>query len=341
VELPQLLDDLAEELARRGEEMLQRFEKADRAGNHGEANAVLSLILRTPRDQEQVRKLRQRAEREGITGETLRTELIATLRKIRKEADTRSVEEHRAALQRGVASGVAADSRESRLARLDYLQTLSPQLRRRTSDQPFPGPAIDRVLSAFELVKTAYKVLDAAMFEQASGELFRILRETTDAAAIDGIVERHPTADINGGAAGNGDIPGRLGAAHAWGRFWGWDPKEVGALVALVCYVVPLHARYAGWVKDYGLAVWAVLSYGAIIVSWYVLNFVLAAGMDSYGFGLGGGPWVLLAALANLEWLFVASILYRRRCRSASGGEEGQQENPGEPVSQSPTLMPS
>jgi ABC-type transport system involved in cytochrome c biogenesis permease subunit len=113
-----------------------------------------------------------------------------------------------------------------------------------------------------------------------------------------------------------GTFLGGWWAAHAWGRFWGWDPKEVGALVALVCYVVPLHARYVGWVKDYGLAVGAVLCYGAIILSWYVLNFVLTAGFHSYGFGLGGGPWVLLAVLLNVEWLFIASLLYRRRARN-------------------------
>jgi ABC-type transport system involved in cytochrome c biogenesis permease subunit len=118
-----------------------------------------------------------------------------------------------------------------------------------------------------------------------------------------------------------GTFLGGWWAAHAWGRFWGWDPKEVGALVALVCYVVPLHARYVGWVKDYGLAVAAVVCYGAIILSWYVLNFVLAAGMHSYGFGLGGGPVVLLASLLNLEWLLVASLLHRRRLHDVPATE--------------------
>jgi ABC-type transport system involved in cytochrome c biogenesis permease subunit len=110
-----------------------------------------------------------------------------------------------------------------------------------------------------------------------------------------------------------GTFLGGWWAAEAWGRFWGWDPKEVGALLALVCYVIPLHARYLGWVKDFGLAVSAVLCYGAIILSWYVVNFVLAAGLHSYGFGAGGGPWVLLAVLLNLEWVLLASLLYLYR----------------------------
>jgi ABC-type transport system involved in cytochrome c biogenesis permease subunit len=110
-----------------------------------------------------------------------------------------------------------------------------------------------------------------------------------------------------------GTVLGAWWASEAWGRYWGWDPKEVGALIALVCYVIPLHARYAGWIKDFGLAVAAVLCYAAIILSWYVINFVIAAGLHSYGFSGGGGEWVLWAGLVNLEWVLVASLLYQRR----------------------------
>jgi ABC-type transport system involved in cytochrome c biogenesis permease subunit len=110
-----------------------------------------------------------------------------------------------------------------------------------------------------------------------------------------------------------GTFLGGWWAAEAWGRFWGWDPKEVGALFALVCYVIPLHARYIGWVSEFGLAVSAVLCFAAILVSWYVVNFVIAAGLHSYGFGGGGGQWVLWAGLLNLEWVFIASLLYLRK----------------------------
>src|SRR5262249_18897995 len=50
-----------------------------------------------------------------------------------------------------------------------------------------------------------------------------------------------------------GTFLGGFWAAESWGRFWGWDPKEVWALIALLCYIIPLHARYAGWVKEFGL----------------------------------------------------------------------------------------
>jgi ABC-type transport system involved in cytochrome c biogenesis permease subunit len=110
-----------------------------------------------------------------------------------------------------------------------------------------------------------------------------------------------------------GTFLGGWWAADAWGRFWGWDPKEVGALVALVCYVIPLHARYIGWVREFGLAVSAVLCFGSILISWYVINFVLAAGLHSYGFGGGGGPWVLWAVMLNVAYVLATALVYHRK----------------------------
>jgi ABC-type transport system involved in cytochrome c biogenesis permease subunit len=110
-----------------------------------------------------------------------------------------------------------------------------------------------------------------------------------------------------------GTFLGGWWAAESWGRFWGWDPKEVWALIALVCYVIPLHMRFIGWVKDFGLAVAAVLCFAAIVMSWYGVNFVLGAGLHSYGFADGGPWWVFLAGLINIEWVLLACWLYAKR----------------------------
>jgi len=112
-----------------------------------------------------------------------------------------------------------------------------------------------------------------------------------------------------------GTFLGGWWAAYSWGRFWGWDPKETGALIALVCYVIPLHMRFIGWVKDFGLAVAAVLCYAAIVMSWYGVNFVLGAGLHSYGFGGGGPWWVFWAGLINIEYVLVCSLLYLNKTR--------------------------
>lgn len=107
-----------------------------------------------------------------------------------------------------------------------------------------------------------------------------------------------------------GTVLGAWWASEAWGRYWGWDPKETAAVIALLGYVIPLHARYAGWIREFGLAVSAVLCYAGILLSWYVINFVIASGLHSYGFSGGGGWWVLWAGLLNLEWLLIASAVY-------------------------------
>ncbi len=108
-----------------------------------------------------------------------------------------------------------------------------------------------------------------------------------------------------------GTFLGGFWAAESWGRFWGWDPKEVWALIALLCYVIPLHARYAGWVKEFGLSVCAVVCFASVVMAWYGVNFVLGAGLHSYGFGGGNDAWVYLAGLANLSVVTHAVLRYR------------------------------
>lgn len=110
-----------------------------------------------------------------------------------------------------------------------------------------------------------------------------------------------------------GTFLGGWWAAESWGRFWGWDPKETFALIALIVYVIPLHMRYMGWVKDFGLAVASVLCYASIFMSWYGVNFILPAGLHSYGFGGGGTMWAFWAGALNLEFLFVVWLVHVSR----------------------------
>jgi ABC-type transport system involved in cytochrome c biogenesis permease subunit len=108
-----------------------------------------------------------------------------------------------------------------------------------------------------------------------------------------------------------GTFLGGFWAAESWGRFWGWDPKEVWALIALLCYLIPLHARLVGWVRDFGLAVCAVVCFASVVMAWYGVNFVLGAGLHSYGFGGGRDAWVYFAGLANLALVAHAALRYR------------------------------
>jgi len=105
-----------------------------------------------------------------------------------------------------------------------------------------------------------------------------------------------------------GTILGALWADVSWGRFWGWDPKEVWALVSLLVYLAVLHGRYAGWFGNFGLAVGAVLGATSILMAWYGVNFVLGSGKHSYGEGTGGVVWVLAAVALNWTFVLVAAV---------------------------------
>ena len=101
-----------------------------------------------------------------------------------------------------------------------------------------------------------------------------------------------------------GIILGGIWAHFSWGRFWGWDPKETWALIALMCYVIPLHGRLVGWLKDFGMAITSAIAFNAVLMAWYGVNFVLGTGLHSYGFGTGGSQ-LYIAAFVSLDLLFV------------------------------------
>ncbi len=110
---------------------------------------------------------------------------------------------------------------------------------------------------------------------------------------------------------GIGTILGGVWANYSWGRFWDWDPKETWALIAFLCYIFLLHGRVAGYWGAFGLAVGSVVGFLAVVMAWYGVNFVLGAGLHSYGFGTGGFPVVL--GLVTLELAFTATAIVRHR----------------------------
>jgi cytochrome c-type biogenesis protein CcsB len=108
-----------------------------------------------------------------------------------------------------------------------------------------------------------------------------------------------------------GTILGGVWANYSWGRFWGWDPKETWALIALLCYLTTLHGRLAGWWTEFGLVVASVVCFLAVLMAWYGVNFVLGKGLHSYGFGIGGETYVAIGVVLDL--LFVAFAIWRYR----------------------------
>ena len=80
-----------------------------------------------------------------------------------------------------------------------------------------------------------------------------------------------------------GTVLGGIWADQSWGRFWGWDPKENGAVLIVLWNSLILHARWAGLVKDRGTAVLAVFGNAMTAWSWFGTN-QLGIGLHAYGF---------------------------------------------------------
>ena len=80
-----------------------------------------------------------------------------------------------------------------------------------------------------------------------------------------------------------GTILGGIWADQSWGRFWGWDPKENGAVLIVIWNALILHSRWSGLVKDRGVAVLALVGNMVTTWSWFGTN-QLGVGLHAYGF---------------------------------------------------------
>ncbi|NUN92857.1 MAG: cytochrome c biogenesis protein CcsA [Verrucomicrobiae bacterium] len=145
----------------------------------------------------------------------------------------------------------------------------------------------------------------------AHGVLWRAIRTRRRSGddALHGYVDRALQIGVLLLAAGT--ILGGVWANYSWGRFWGWDPKETWALIALIVYLFFLHGRLARWWAGFGMAVGAILGFQSVIMAWYGVNFVLGVGLHSYGFGSGGVHWAIL--FLAVECAFVAFAAWRSR----------------------------
>ena len=118
-----------------------------------------------------------------------------------------------------------------------------------------------------------------------------------------------------------GTVLGGIWADQSWGRFWGWDPKENGALLIVIWNALILHARWAGMVKERGMAVLAVVGNMVTAWSWFGTN-QLGVGLHAYGFMSGAvfylwGFWLFNLAVIGVGMLpmhmWLSSTTMRQR----------------------------
>ena len=82
-----------------------------------------------------------------------------------------------------------------------------------------------------------------------------------------------------------GNFLGGMWANESWGRYWGWDPKETWALVSIMVYAFVLHMRLIPGLRSrYTFNLWSILAYGAIMMTYFGVNFYLS-GLHSYASG--------------------------------------------------------
>ena len=112
-----------------------------------------------------------------------------------------------------------------------------------------------------------------------------------------------------------GTILGGLWADDSWGRFWGWDPKENGAMLIVMWNAVILHARWDKMIRDYGTAVLAIFGNIVTAWSWFGVN-ELSAGLHNYGFT--EGRLLALIVFVGVQLAFIAVAIVPVLMRKAS-----------------------
>jgi ABC-type transport system involved in cytochrome c biogenesis permease subunit len=111
-----------------------------------------------------------------------------------------------------------------------------------------------------------------------------------------------------------GTVLGGLWADDSWGRFWGWDPKENGALLIVIWNALMLHARWDGMVKGRGFSMLAIGGNIVTAWSWFGTN-ELGIGLHSYGFTSGVMWWFTLFVVVQLVVLLLDVVVGYFRSR--------------------------
>ena len=109
-----------------------------------------------------------------------------------------------------------------------------------------------------------------------------------------------------------GTVLGGIWANESWGRFWGWDPKENGALMICLWQLTIMHARLDGIIRHYGINIAAVI--GSIIIAfcWFGVN-MLGVGLHSYGFTSGGYAALVNFYIVETIVVFLGCVVWFRK----------------------------
>ena len=124
-----------------------------------------------------------------------------------------------------------------------------------------------------------------------------------------------------------GTVLGGIWADQSWGRFWGWDPKENGAVMIVIMNAITLHAWMARMVKPRGLMALAVAGNIITAWSWFGTN-LLGVGLHSYGFMDSAKTWLLIFVGSQLAIMVLAMAIPTRHWWSFAPARRPRKQNP-------------
>jgi len=107
-----------------------------------------------------------------------------------------------------------------------------------------------------------------------------------------------------------GTVLGGIWADQSWGRFWGWDPKENGALLIIIWSTILFHAYLAKMIKKLGFSYGSVIGIMAVALAWFGVN-LLGVGLHAYGFT--SGIATALFTFLGFELLFILTTLFLQK----------------------------
>jgi ABC-type transport system involved in cytochrome c biogenesis permease subunit len=96
-----------------------------------------------------------------------------------------------------------------------------------------------------------------------------------------------------------GTILGGIWGDQSWGRFWGWDPKENGAMLIVLWLLMLVHGRVSGILREVGYCAGMIVANVVVMVAWFGVN-LLGVGLHSYGFDKGAATNLFIFAAVEV-----------------------------------------
>ncbi len=109
-----------------------------------------------------------------------------------------------------------------------------------------------------------------------------------------------------------GTTLGGIWADESWGRFWGWDPKENGALLIVLWCAILFHAKVGRFIGPLGVAAGSVLGIIVVMWAWFGVN-LLSIGLHSYGFTSGVAVGLLAYVIGEIVFLSLCVPIASKR----------------------------